>query len=368
MEFINFENNGLTPLSLKNILLRVDELTLWRYYLNNSTIRINVNIKAPYRADNTPSFSIYVNDLGRIIGKDFRGDFQGDVFQYIQYTSPVKLSFYESLHKVNIDFNLNLAPKKLYTNYKNTISNLPLANFNNNLNITHTQTKEEEVIEFTIREFNEKDIYFFKNQGISKKTLERYNVFCVKKAFLNNKLYYTYICENDPCYAFYFPKTGKVKLYFPYREKNRFLSNCNNEKELQGFLQLKKERTDILFITKSYKDVMLFDELNINAVAPHGESHFLPKKALEFLIRTHKITILLYDNDIAGIKASRKIFKENGFPPYVIPKVFTFNGNRIKDLTELYEHYGLITTHNFINHITNIEKKYIEKHGRKYKY
>lgn len=53
---------------------------------------------------------------------------------------------------------------------------------------------------------------------------------------------------------------------------------------------------DILFITKSMKDVMCLHEMGIPAVSPSSESTFLPKDVLEQLkTRFKRIIILLIE-------------------------------------------------------------------------
>lgn len=347
MEF-SFKNNGLEPLSLKNILLKVDQLTLWKYYTSNPTLELFKTIKSPFREDRTPSFSLYVNDYGKVLGNDFRGDFHGDIIDYISKIIEPGLSFYQALVRINEDFQLDLKVKSDYT-YKSSTSITHIGPIVQNNN---TIKKNNHKIDFKSRKFNQTDIKFFKKQGISLKTLNKFNVFPVEKAFLNNEVYYTYLGDEDPCYAYFYPRTNKVKLYFPHRKTNRFLSNCTNESEFQGLWQLDKNKKELV-ITKSYKDIMLFYELGFNAIAPHGEGHRFPEKIINFINKNFETIILLFDNDLVGIKNSRRIRKEYGYNPYLINRRKYKN---IKDLCELYKSEGYNQTFNFINKIINEEK------------
>jgi hypothetical protein len=357
----NFKNNGKLSLSLNNILLKVNELDLWKYYTNKSDITIEKSFKVPYRKDKNPSFIIYSNSNGRLIGKDFRGDFLGDVIQYIQFTSTKKLTFYEVLKIINYDFNLNLLVKKIINNNTNS-------SFNNPSSISKLQTlnsplkeKEDKYIQFEIKKYSNEELAYFKEQGINSRTLSFYNVYSVKRAYLNSRLIYIED-ELDFCFAYYYPITKKTKLYYPLRNNYRFLSNTSNEKEFQGLEQLKKQLSnpkfkkyrDIVIITKSYKDVMLFHELRFHSIAPHGEGHYIPKEIIEYLKNTFKQIFVFYDNDFTGINNMRKLRKEY---PFISP--FAINRRKyqnVKDLCELYKKYGLIISLEFIKNNIKLKK------------
>ena len=100
------------------------------------------------------------------------------------------------------------------------------------------------------------------------------------------------------------------------------------ELDIQGYKQLPKEG-DVLFITKSMKDVMCFYEMGIPAISPSSESTFIPNKVLEQLKKRFKRIIILFDRDPAGIKYSRKMSKQTGLEAMFIHKKF-----KAKDISD----------------------------------
>ncbi len=73
---------------------------------------------------------------------------------------------------------------------------------------------------------------------------------------------------------------------------------------------LPKNGGDYVVITKSLKDVMALYEYGIPAIAPCSENLFLTETQFNKLKTKFKHIYLLYDLDIPGVKASKKIKKE----------------------------------------------------------
>lgn len=79
---------------------------------------------------------------------------------------------------------------------------------------------------------------------------------------------------------------------------------------MQGAHKLPKSG-EYVVITKSMKDVMTLYELGIPAIAPISENCYLTEAQHNKLISRFKKVILFYDNDMAGISNSNKIFKKH---------------------------------------------------------
>lgn len=334
---------------------------LWRYYLG-VPFRVGESICAPYRVDKNPSMSFYYDSTKhKICAKDHgRGTFHGDVFDYVRII--YGLDFYSTLVKINLDFNLGLmynSSRYLGVVRKATPNLAELREFENKHdNLAYSG------ITYSQRELNLDDKRYWYKYGISAATLFLYKVHAVKDLKINGQSSYRYtagLSSDNPCYIYYFPATryraqAKAKCYWPKAPEGsiRFLGNASNKYDVQGYDQCsiatKKEgeKGEFLVLTKSMKDCMLFHELGIEAMAPHGESQLFTNEFIAHLKRYYKVIVSLYDKDITGVRGAKKLWKDHQIRPYFIPKKYNS-----KDLTDMYKKEGRKET---IKLIKNIKK------------
>lgn len=107
---------------------------------------------------------------------------------------------------------------------------------------------------------------------------------------------------------------------------------------------LSKERNDYIIITKSLKDVMALYEFGISAIAPCSENLFVTKSQYESLKAHYKHIFLLYDNDLPGINAMRKIRKQ--FPEVTC---LMLHREDAKDFSDYRKAFGYRKTLELIN-------------------
>ena len=176
----------------------------------------------------------------------------------------------------------------------------------------------ETVIGVVRQEFTDVDINYWKQFNISINTLKKFNVNSIKYYLCNGIVKGTYKREN-PMYAY--KVYNNFKIYRPLADKYTTWRNNLTDYDIQGYEQL-PQKGDILFITKSMKDVMCLHEMGIPAVSPSSESTFLPKDVLEQLKTRFKRIIILFDRDVAGVKRSRKLSRETGLEAMFINKKF----------------------------------------------
>jgi hypothetical protein len=205
---------------------------------------------------------------------------------------------------------------------------------------THT------AIRCATQDFSTSQLNWWKSFGISIKTLQLYNVYSVSSYWINDRWY------EKKCYGYYGGKKDDIeywKLYFP-GERIKFLSNWT-KKMIQGWTQLDKHG-DILVITKSLKDVMLFHELGINSIAPLSETCALDRSfIINTLSKRFKRVCVMYDNDIAGIEGMIRVKKmlcekkKCNILFFWIPRRY-----KAKDITDFYKMYGYDKTIELINY------------------
>ena len=355
----NFEisNNSADELTIGNILKRVSEVVLWRYYIGSS-FRLDKTFSAPYRPDDKASFSLKYDYRGRLMFKDFgRPGMYGDIFNYLQKV--YNISFIESLERVNEDFKLGLINQTIYVIAKgNTKSNNKeiskeevekLLKFEKKFKETQSQI----LIQAVTRKWEEEDLAYWKKFGISKETLDKYFVFPANKVFKNKQLIYTYN-PNNPCYVYYFPKSKHVKCYLPLSldKSKRFFGNVNNLEDIQGYYQCDIKNGDrenkLLILTKSMKDVMLLREFGYDAVALHGESHRFEDDFIRHIKKYYGKIVSLYDRDKAGILGAKRLWKEHNIKAFFIQKKWY-----CKDISDMFMTYERNIVEDFLVNLKN---------------
>lgn len=176
------------------------------------------------------------------------------------------------------------------------------------------QKKEEppEII-YVTKKFNQKELDYWKSFGISKNTLDYFDVKAVSYYTLKDKRKVHITSKDKPIFAYEVNK--KVKLYSPYGDVyEKWCTNISTE--IQGYKQL-TYTSDLLIITKSLKDVMVLYELGIEAIALNSEMSFIEETVFNSLKEKYKHIVLLLDNDDTGKKASVKHSLAHNIPYYI---------------------------------------------------
>lgn len=304
-------------LTAEHILELVSEEEIFRHYFGHE-FRIGVCYVSNLRGDDSsPSLNFYYNENGRLRYKDF-GHSQGSCFDYVKELYGV--SFYESLKIINQDFGLGFSGSTRATQlrYEKFLKDFQ---------------KEYKNIQFEERKFNLTDLSYWAEQGISHKTLKYFDAYATSKLWVNGKLRWVH-SDTNPIYTYYFRAEDKVKGYRPFAEKkNKWITNAGEV--LQGLAKLPEEHLNLLIITKSYKDVFLWHEYGIAAVAPQGEGHYIKPKIVDYLWTKTDNIIVNYDNDEPGVKASLKLTEDIGAGYWNIPK-----HHNVKDITDFRKTYG----------------------------
>lgn len=314
------------------LLTKVGEVAIFCKYLNLSSIREEELICNPLRNDKNPTASFkWVND--RIQFRDWSETFSRDCFNVAQLVTR-KRTFYDTLIQIAIDF--HLIGGKQYADK----GFVPI-NVDDNLKEVRREVGEKKKISVITKDFHAVELNYWKQFSITKEDLKKFNIFSIAQAYVDDRLTYTWR-KNDFGFAYYFGEEN-FKLYFPLREKGRFIHN--NASVLQGWNQLPETGNHCL-ITKSYKDVIALSKFGIISLAPTSETMPITQELYEDLKRRFGKVFILYDNDWRGKRAVVKILKQ--FPdiipllfPKEEPKDFTDNIKiyGINDMAEMVSHY-----------------------------
>lgn len=293
-------------ITLDWILSKVTEYDIYAKYIGQ--FKVGMIYNSPFRKDKNPSFGIYYSKRTKqLLFKDHGTGECGNVIKFVSlFTGKTEYNdiLSDIVDKLNITNNTKLVSSKQY--------------------IPPTET----VIGVVRQEFTDIDINYWKQFNISINTLKKFNVNSIKYYLCNGIVKGTYKREN-PMYAY--KVYNNFKIYRPLADKYTKWRNNLTDYDIQGYEQL-PQKGDILFITKSMKDVMCLHEMGYPAVSPSSESTFLPKDVLEQLKTRFKRIIILFDRDAAGVKRSRKLSRETGLEAIFINKKF-----KAKDVSDAVE-------------------------------
>jgi len=291
------------------VLNKISEYDIFGLYLGFNPTVGNLYI-SPLRKDNNPSFGLfYARGNRTLLFKDLGTGESGDCFKFAALILgvPIKTAIRQIYNDVVI--------KKV--SYKAT-KKVPIKNY----------IKLDIVLD-TIP-YSTEGLIFWDEFGISQETLEKYNVKQIKRFWVNGVEKWL-STGSKPMFAYIL--YSKVKIYRPFYKQSKFYTNCTST-DLQGWEQLDYSN-DTVYITKAYKDVMLLHELGHSAIAPNGEGHSIPEKALKLLREKFKRVVILYDRDLPGLKSARKLWNENrDFDFMFMPR------QTAKDLSDFYKAYG----------------------------
>lgn len=333
-------NNVYVELNVQNILLNVQESTLWRYYLGFD-YELKKDYISPLRPkEESPSFNLYTDKRDRIMFKDFGGEgSHGSVFDFLMLRD--SLGFHETLTRVNVDFGLRLGNphQQSYRGFKpmGIRVETQLGKFEEKFPVQNAP-----LINAHTKAYTEKDLAYWEQYGITIDTLKNYDVHCIGKVVVNRVQVYTHSL-NNPCYGYYFPKSKHIKCYFPFATNGqlRFLGNANNYEDIQGYYQCnvkKDKRNTLLILTKSMKDCMCLRELGYEAMAIHGEGQYFYKDFIRHIKKYFPIIISIYDRDKTGMKGALYLWRTYKIPAAFVPKSLTKLG--IKDISDMYKALG----------------------------
>ena len=324
-------------INLKDLIEEnLDDADLWNFYYGK--FKLGIAYCSLLRKDNKPSTSFYQSQLnGRIRLKDHA---TGENFAPISFIQALyNITYPQALKKIVADFQLlNIVSE----NHNKVVKKEK---------IKEIEIKKDKIIQIIPRQWDLADEGYWNSYGVMKiETLNKFNVIPVEKLWVNKKS--ISVKPLELCYAYYFKHSNHLKIYFPLKSEHKWLGNCSNETDTQGYypLEIKKNKPELLVITKAMKEVLFLYERGIAAVAPHSEGARINPDFIRHLKKYCLSVRSLYDKDIAGKKGSEYLLKEFGIEPIEFPD-FHCNGILQKDLTDCYKFCSKEEVEEFVNSI-----------------
>lgn len=305
-----FSTDG-SDINKQSILKLISQEAIFEKYLG---IQVDLDdlVRNPLRVDIDPTCTFkWIN--GKLYFRDWTESKAKDCFDIVKLI--YQCNFSQAIDIVAKDF--GLFEGKEYEPVKRPIS-----------------YKQREPVNLQIKRqpFTKYCTDYWASQGISERTLIKYSVVGLRAIWVRGNKVYDW-SPKDLAFAYQFSDT-LIKIYFPLRKKKgqiRFFNTDNTV--LEGFSQL-PATGELLIITKSYKDVMLFDEYNIPSVAPASESVTFNPLIVSILRSRFPIIYSLMDNDWPGRRAAIRLKQQYDIPPIIFPV------GEPKDLTDNYKKYG----------------------------
>jgi len=285
----NFNDAEVT---LDDFYNNISDEDVYNYYLGN--FEDNSWFSAPWRSDGDPSLRISYYKK-RWVWTDFGED---------------------PRPKGSIDFIMR---------YYNISYNEALQQGWNDIMQLNEPSLRKKVIKYSsssyceLRDMVDFELQYWADANITKKDLEYFNVYSGE--IRHNKILWHRSVVNDPLFIYMWDK--KTPIYKGYRpfapeHKLKFYSK-NISGHIQGLDKL-PNNGNILIITKSYKDVIVWWKLGYPAIAPHSENMFISPFDLYELESRFKHIYINYDNDETGVKKSIQYSSEHNLKYFNLPK------------------------------------------------
>lgn len=316
------------------ILSRISDSQIFFFY--HGRFKLGNSTKSTLRIETRPSVTFFVGNRGKIIYYDFKTGEGLDCFAYVQ--KAFNLNFDKALQKIASDFGL------VSSNTIEHVNKIERA-LKEGANLDK-ETKVETLIQFTRKEWDEKSLEFWRLYEITEDELVRESVFPVDRLFINKQEIHN--PTGTPRYAKvenYTPDlndpdatTDGVKIYSPYDPNMKWLSSI--PLNVPFGLDTLDYESNLLVITKSFKDMIVLKKLFSSVIATQNESEAaLPDLLVTVFDRMFDKKIIIFDNDETGVTNSKK-FNDKGFGYFNIPNKERLKYG-IKDPSDYVRYYGL---------------------------
>jgi len=324
----------------ENILKYVSDYDVFKYYIGD--FKIGRAMNSPFRKDTQASFNIGYN---HVTHKMYYNDYVlggGNFIMCVMYL--FNLSYQEACNKIvmdlNIQDNFNLF----------NVNNIPLSNkkfirsSNQELEVFKKQTK----LYAKKREWLEHDIKFWKQFGITKNTLELFNVYPVEYSMIGEKIFkldkYAY------CFTENKDSDKTLTIYQPYSNTQKWTKN--HDASVWYCWDNLPDEGDILILTKSRKDIMsIFENTNIPCTGLQNEKIIPKEHIINELKNRFKLIYVLYDNDFDKSINWGREFGKKLCDTYNLLQIEIPDDYKSKDFSDLVKNIGVKESVNLLNNL-----------------
>lgn len=279
-------------------------------------------ICSPLRADNNPSFSVYMDNNNHIRFKDHGNqNVQGGLIDLLcKYWNCTFNQCIDRICTLMIkDTDITIKPKQIRT-------------------FTRKESDTLSKLQVTIRPWRDYDYAYWESYGITRQWLKYAEIYPISYKIITKKESPTdkgkkYVFPTDKyAYCFVERKEGKLqlKVYQPFN-KNGFKWCSKMDASVIGLWTKISEYGDRVIICSSLKDALVIScQLHIPTLCLQGEGYNISDTAIKELKRRYKKIFISFDTDEAGKMDGKKLAERTGFTN-VIPDLGTE-----KDFSDYY--------------------------------
>ena len=312
-------------LTIDNILDRISEYDVFRWYMPEKSWKINQVTYSPFRRERNPSFLIG-NKHGRLYFIDFADTSRrGDCFTFVKMLYNLS-TIDDVLRMIDRDFNMGILNGSPSQEYRKIVSAYKQP---------EDMGKRYSLIQVKTRKFTHLELEYWNQYHQDIQDLRDNNIYSLSKVYLNKQLFP--MKEDELRFGYFYD--GHWKIYRPFAEKkNKWMPNNVPITAMDGKENV--ENCRLAFINKSKKDYMVMKKLypHCCAVQNEGLGCFSPEN-VEFLKENSDIQVLSFDSDITGVQNSQQITKLFGFSYCNVPRQYLKEG--IKDWADLAKTHGM---------------------------
>ena len=289
-----FDINNIYIYTKKDLNNYVSDEDIYIYYIGE--FENNQWIKSPLRTEDDASFRIsFYNGEWKWTDFGISNNPKNAVEFVAQYFN---ISIAQAYDKIYNDIYLNKEHKKI------TI-NTPITN-------------EIESYCKIRNYFHDWELEYWSKANITAQDLKYWDIYSGE--IRNNGIIWHKSKIGDPLFIYMFDKKNQIyKGYRPLSKDSRLkFYGKNVAGHIQGYDKL-PEKGDILIITKSYKDIIVWSKLGYPAIAPHTENMFISPFDIYDLQTRFKTIYVNYDNDATGVKKCIEYTNEYGLNYFNLP-------------------------------------------------
>jgi hypothetical protein len=336
MDFKDVDENQFISgeyLSKEYILSLVSEEDIFKFVFGFEPIAFEY-ITSPFRPDKTPGAYFNYSPDGKL--------------QFIDFGDPLR-THYDCFNAIEDKFGIDGFQNVLRFIKDHIVDDKKIITTPNKINPSRIKKNTGTNLDIRTRDFTINDKNYWLSYGIYRQHLIEDQVFATSSVNITKNGGIRRIKFYELAYSFCSFRHNRKKIYCPHNRNGRyrFITNCksNDIGELNKLVPFGRQ----LIISKSYKDCRVLRNQGLNSVWFQNEGCVPSINTLTSLTQRFKKVIVFYDNDRAGVEASRKISSiinkyTNNSSPLYIPNI----GQNITDPSDLFKEKGRLELRKFL--------------------
>lgn len=313
-------------LNIDNILSRISEYDVYRYYMNRSDWEVNRVTLSPFRSESRPSFVIYARENGMLGHIDYsESNYRGGCFDFVRQLYGVDLT--KAMELIDKDFNLGIRHHSDTSrpSYKQIVKEYVQPD---------VKEKKYSHIQVKVRRFNLDELAYWNQYHQDIQDLRDNNIYAVSKLYLNKRQ--MPVSKTELTFGYLYD--GHWKIYRPYNKEFKWVPNNVPITMMDGRENLVHDK--LAFINKSKKDYMVIKKLYPHTCAVQNEGlACFSEDNVKFIQENSSRQTLSFDSDDPGVRNSLVITQLFNFDYCNVPRYYLQEG--IKDWADLAKKYGM---------------------------